>query len=111
MNDPAERRNALHQVAIDQARSQLTPMERLRSEANDKAKTLANMVFVGVQGMANTYAGTVPPEEVRRRRRKNRDARRARRGNKKALVRQANLNRATNKQRRGNAPTPLQDNL
>lgn len=58
-------------------------------------------IIIGLQSK-HVYAGTVPESVVRQRRAKNRDARRARRGNVPALRRQARLNRAAN--RRGRRP-------
>ncbi|MFV8234100.1 hypothetical protein [Mycobacteroides chelonae] len=49
-------------------------------------------IIIGLQSK-HVYAGTVPESVVRQRRAKNRDARRARRGNVSALRRQARLNR------------------
>ncbi|SLF39876.1 hypothetical protein [Mycobacteroides abscessus] len=49
-------------------------------------------IIIGLQSK-HVYAGTVPESVVRKRRAKNRDARRARRGNVSALRRQARLNR------------------
>lgn len=70
-----------------------------------KPASLAALTMFGLQFKANIYGGTVPEAEVARRRRKNRAARRARRGNTRALARQARLNRDhTPKFRRGQSP-------
>lgn len=66
-------------------------------------------VLLALQG-SNVYAGSVLIEEVERRRKKNRHARRARRGNTAAIARQARLNYAQKRRRRfarGNAYNPL----
>lgn len=53
-------------------------------------------VFFALQLQRHIYAGTVPLEEIARRRAKNRHARRARRGNTAAIARQARINHAYN---------------
>ena len=88
-----------------------SPLTTLHKKANADMRSLGHGVLFALQLM-NTYAGTVPEEVVQERRRKNRAARQARRGNAAALRRQARSNRARNSiQRfaRGQAPSPLGD--
>jgi len=73
------------------------------SDASWAATTL-----IALQQKPHIYAGTVPADEVARRRAKNRHARRQRRGNTSALARQARLNCPQRRRfRRGQAPDPL----
>lgn len=81
MNDPVARHHQLEHKNIETAMSELSPMERLRMQTEADTNTLGYAVFLGLQRQSNTYAGTVPPDEVKRRRRKNRAARVARRKN------------------------------
>lgn len=67
--------------------------------------SFATAVLIGLQSKQHVYGGTVPAVEVAARRAKNRAARRARRGNRPALARQARLNRDhTPRFRRGQSP-------
>ncbi|SKY23119.1 Uncharacterised protein [Mycobacteroides abscessus subsp. bolletii] len=84
MNDPVARHNQLVSKNIEIAMSELSPMERLRKQTAADSNTLGYAVFLGLQRQANTYAGTVPADEVQRRRRRNRAARKARRRNRAA---------------------------
>lgn len=59
-------------------------------------RPLLTDVFYALQRQHHIYAGTVPLEEIARRRAKNRHARRARRGNTAAIARQARINHAHN---------------
>ncbi|SLJ41000.1 Uncharacterised protein [Mycobacteroides abscessus subsp. abscessus] len=81
MNDPVARHHELERKNIEIAMSELSPMERLRKQAAANTNTLGYAVFLGLQRQSNTYAGTVPVDEVQRRRRRNRAARKARRRN------------------------------
>lgn len=95
-------------VLADLADKEELPDEVAQPEDGRKSAPLWSLTLFALQFKSNIYGGTVPPEEVRRRRAKNRDARRARRGNTPALARQARLNRDhTPRFRRGQAPDPL----
>lgn len=65
-----------------------------------------NPIFAALQNKA-IYAGTVPVEEVARRRKANRHARRARWGNTAAIARQARLNRCDSTPRFGADDFPV----
>ncbi len=70
------------------------------NKRHDDIKGINNAaIIIGLQSK-HVYAGTVPELVVRERRAKNRDARRARRGNVSALRRQARLNRVANRRGR-----------
>lgn len=67
-------------------------------------------MLLTLQTQSHIYAGTVPVEEIARRRKKNKQARQARKGNKSAIARQARRNKARNSFRRfgvSEAPDPL----
>ncbi|URM86499.1 hypothetical protein PBI_HILLTOPFARM_57 [Mycobacterium phage Hilltopfarm] len=59
--------------------------------------TLAALTLFSLQTQSHVYGGTVPPEVVAKRRARNRNARRARRGNTAAIRRQARSNRVANR--------------
>ncbi len=63
-------------------------------------------MLLALQSHAHIYAGTVPSGEVERRRRKNRNARNARKGNTAAIAKQARRNKARNNYRRFGMYTP-----
>lgn len=79
-------------------------VDRARSSEVSAAQ---EAVFLALQKQSHIYGGTVPPEEVARRRARNRAARRARAGNTAAIARQARLDRRRRGRRfsRGQAPT------
>lgn len=66
-------------------------------------------ILRGLQQLPHVYQGTVDPVTVAERRAANRRARRQRRGNLAALIRQAQLDRVRRnpRYRRGHAPDPL----
>lgn len=66
-------------------------------------------ILRGLQRQPHVYQGTVDPVTIAERRAANRRARRQRRGNQAALIRQARLDRVRRnpRYRRGHAPDPL----
>ncbi|MGV0793056.1 hypothetical protein [Mycolicibacterium sp. XJ1819] len=79
-------------------------VERMKQSPEPSATESA--MFLGLQQLSHIYAGTVPAEEVARRRRRNRRARWSRRGDTAALARDARRHRVRRGRRfaRGQAP-------